>query len=910
MVPLTGNVPRQALPQFDQGRVAASFPLTSMRMYLKPSNIQQAALQQLLADQQNPASPDFHQWLTPEQYADRFGASPHDVAKMTAWLTSRGFQVQAVARGRTFIFFSGTAQQVERAFQTEIHRFVVNGKAHFANTANPSVPAAFADLVRGIQGLHDFRLKPRSIKAATPLSGPGSPQFTVGGVHYIAPDDFATIYDVTPLYSSNIEGAGQKLVVVGQTDIDMSDIQAFRSRYNLPVNDPQKILPQGETDPGISQDDLPEADLDLEWSGAVARGATILFVYSSDVFNSLSDAIDNNYAPVISMSYGLCEPSDLVDLPTFQQLAQQANSQGITWLVAAGDAGAADCEDQSPAVAQTGLAIDSPGAIPEVTAMGGTEFMDTSGAYWGSTNTANSASALQYIPERAWNDTALRDVLRAGGGGASVFFPKPLWQTGPGVPDDGARHVPDLAISSSADHDGYEVYTSGSLQTYGGTSVAAPTMAGIVALLNQYLASSSAQSPGGVGNINPTLYRMAQNSQTLTAAQRPFHDVTSGNNIVPCLVGSPNCTTGSLGYSAGPGYDQATGLGSPDANNFVHQWTNVLNAPSGSAVVPSISQNPVFEQSPDSQGLRWTFTLTLNEEAGIATTLTAFTINGQPQNVVTGFGSASIPAGGSISTSLGFKTLNVPTTVVFGFNGVDASGQTWSQQLSIPFETLQAPLVVGGVSNAASGQVAAAPGMVVSVYGTALGDFAQPAGTLPLPNYLAGFEAYINAVQLPLYYVSPNQVNLQIPYETPLGQQTLTVGNPYTNVNFTINVTAAAPGIFMTNGYVSAPFSSVQRGQTTTLFITGEGKVFPSLPTGTSPSPSTPLDQLPQPVLAYKMTVANQPATIDFIGIPPGLVGVTQINYTVPADAPLGDQPVVVTVGGVASQTAKLTITQ
>ena len=903
MAVLGGHVPREALPQFDRGPVAASFSIPAMTMYLKPSNVQQAALQQFLADQQNPSAPNFHQWLTPEQYADRFGVSQNDVAKITAWLESQGFQVQSVARSRTFIYFSGTAQQAERAFQTDIHRFVVNGKTHFANTSNPSVPAAFADLVREIHGLHDFRLKARAVKSAA------APEYTTAsGTHHIVPDDFATIYDVAPLYSAGIDGTGQSLVVVGQTDIDLTDIEAFRSKYNLPANDPQKVLVRRQQNPGISQDDLPEADLDLEWSGAVARNATITFVYSGDVFTSVTDAIDNAYAPVISMSYGLCEPSDLVDLPTFQQLAQQANSEGITWLAASGDAGAADCEDQYPAVAQTGLAIDIPGAVPEVTSMGGTEFSEQGGSYWSSTNTANSASALKYMPERAWNDTVLDGSLSAGGGGTSIFFPKPVWQTGPGVPNDNFRHVPDLAISSSADHDGYEVYTSGGFQVYGGTSMAAPTMAGILTLLNQYLVSSGAQKQAGVGNINPTLYRMAQNTPSA------FHDVMLGNNIVPCLVGSPNCTTGSMGYSAGSGYDQATGLGSPDAYNFVHSWTDPSNTPvaAGSAVVPSIDQNPVFEQAPDSQGNRWAFTITLNEEAGIATTLTAFTINGQQQDLVTDFGSAAIPADGSVSTSLGIKTLAVPTTVVFGFNGKDADGRTWSQQLTVPFNAAQTPLVVGGVSNAASGEVVVAPGELVSVYGTAMGDIAQLAGTLPLPDYLAGFEAYMSNVTnpLPLYYVSPNQVNLQIPYETPLGPQTLTVGNPYVNVNFTINVTPAGPGIFMTNGHVSAPFSSAKRGQITTLFITGEGQVTPSLPTGTSPDPSTPLTRLPKPRLSYSMTVANENATIDFIGIPSGLVGVTQINYTVPADAPLGDQPVVVTVGGIASQTAKLTITQ
>ena len=168
----------------------------------------------------------------------------------------------------------------------------------------------------------------------------------------------------------------------------------------------------------------------------------------------------------------------------------------------------------------------------------------------------------------------------------------------------------------------------------------------------------------------------------------------------------------------------------------------------------------------------------------------------------------------------------------------------------------------------------------------------------------------MNGVTASLYYVSPDQVNLQIPYETQPGYATLTVGNPYANVNYTIKVVPAAPGIFTDNGFVFPPFSSAKRGVETALYITGEGQVSPALADGTTPSSTTPTNQLPKPVLPVTVTVANLPATIDFIGIPPGLVGVTQINYVVPAAAPLGAQPVVVTVGTAATPAAMLTVTQ
>jgi uncharacterized protein (TIGR03437 family) len=344
--------------------------------------------------------------------------------------------------------------------------------------------------------------------------------------------------------------------------------------------------------------------------------------------------------------------------------------------------------------------------------------------------------------------------------------------------------------------------------------------------------------------------------------------------------------------------------------NLVHQWNS--QPPPGSSVVPSLDQNPVFEQAADSQGNRWSFKITLAEEAGVATTLTDFTIDGVSygSEIAALFGTAAIAARGSITAPYGFAALAVPKTVTFGFAGVDAGGRQWSTALSVPFSGPQTQLTVAGISNAATGVAAFAPGMLLSVYGTALGDFAQSAAAIPLPQYLAGFEAMVNNVPAPLYYVSPNQVNVQIPYETQPGAATLMLGNPYQNVNYNFQVQAAAPGIFtLPDGSVN-PSSSARVGDTVTLFITGEGQVRPSLSTGATPSPRTPLTQLPQPRLPVMVTVGNVAATIKFIGIPSGLVGVTQINFVIPTGLAAGPQPVVATVGTAASPGAKITITQ
>ena len=451
---LSGHLPPKAKAEDDRGRVAPSLQLTYVTLMLAQSEAQQADLDQLLADQQNPDSPNYHRWLTPEEYAQRFGVSQDDMGKITGWLEGQGLTIAAVARARNWIAVNGDAAAIESAFQTEIHEYgIPNGETHFANSVEPSVPAALAGVVRTIRGLNNFRMKPASrIKRRNPEAAQSgnpslNPRNTSRGEHFLAPNDIATIYNVTPLYTAGVNGSGQSLVIPGQTRINVSDVQNFRSNFGLPVNTPQTLLVPNAQDPGISSGDQDESNLDLEWSGAVARNAKIIFVYSSDVMEAVQYAIDQNLAPVVSQSYGLCEPeTGRSDALAFRALAKQANALGITWLAASGDSGGADCNDaQNP-----GLAVDLPAAIPEVTGLGGTEFQEGSGTYWNAQNDSTGASALSYIPETTWNDGSFDGDPSAGGGGASKFFTKPTWQTGPGVPNDNARDVPDVSLSSSA----------------------------------------------------------------------------------------------------------------------------------------------------------------------------------------------------------------------------------------------------------------------------------------------------------------------------------------------------------------------------------------------------------------------------------------------------------------------------
>ena len=265
-IALSGHIHAAVTPENDQGVVDPAVILPRVTLVLKPSPAQQSDLDQLLANQQNPVSPDYHRWLTPEQFAERFGVSQDDVDRMVQWLADQHLTVVGVARGRSWIAASGTAAAVQIAFGAEIHHYLVEGQRHFANATQPTIPAAFQGIVGAIHGLHDFRMKP-AMRAATIV-----PDYTsTSGHHYLAPDDLATIYNIKPLYSSGLTGSGQKLAIVGQTRVDLADVRQFRTYFNLPANDPQLLLVPNSPDPGTSQNDLGEANLDLEWSGAVAR---------------------------------------------------------------------------------------------------------------------------------------------------------------------------------------------------------------------------------------------------------------------------------------------------------------------------------------------------------------------------------------------------------------------------------------------------------------------------------------------------------------------------------------------------------------------------------------------------------------------------------------------------------------
>src|SRR5216684_195225 len=263
-----GTAPPLAQAQFDQGRTDPSQGLHGVSLTFRLSPAQQGDLDNLLREQQDPSSPNYHKWLAPEQYAERFGMTQNDLAKVTAWLQSQGLKVDSISRNRTEVSFSGTVGQIEYALRTEIHNYSINGEQHFANATDVALPAAFSAQVLSVRGLDDFRPKPRLRKAA--------PRFTSNqsGNHFLIPGDFATIYDLPGAY----KGTGLSIAVVGQTAISNSDIDAFRSAAGLSVNDPNVVLVPGTGTLTHFTGDETEADLDLEWSNAIAPSATIQYV--------------------------------------------------------------------------------------------------------------------------------------------------------------------------------------------------------------------------------------------------------------------------------------------------------------------------------------------------------------------------------------------------------------------------------------------------------------------------------------------------------------------------------------------------------------------------------------------------------------------------------------------------------
>jgi subtilase family serine protease len=717
--PIPGSQNALARVATDLGRMPANTPVNGVTLRFNRSAAQEAALDALIQAQQNPASPLYHQWLTPDQFAARFGMSQSDIAKVEDWLQQQGFVIDSVSRSNTAIRFSGTVGQVESAFATQMHYFQVNGEKHFAPSTALSVPSAIAGVVADVQNLSDFRPHPDHI---IPRKSFTSAQ--TGDV-FFAPPDIVTTYDIQPLYSGGVNGAGQTIVIAGQSEVALSDIEAFESASGLTKKDPNIVLVPGTGNSTVSSGDESESDLDLEWSGAMAPGATIDFVYvgSSNTFSTFDAAayaIDEGLGNIISMSYSICELDPYVTsayISAEEAIYKQATTQGQTVLSASGDEGSTGCygdTNLTTTADQEQLAVSYPASSAYITAVGGTEIASefSSGGssvsqYWnaasGSTDLVSSAKS--YIPEVAWNDDAANaqyasqsgtpcsetsPCLSASGGGASTLVAQPSFQTnyftatGEANPSSAHRLVPDISFYASPEQPGYLYCTSdqsawgqgqqascsngfrdnstGDLTVAGGTSFGTPIFAGMLALLNQY-----GKYVSGQGEINATLYGLAANS-TIYAAD--FHDVTTGNN--DCLAGSGNCASGNVGYSAGTGYDEVTGLGSIDLAKLANDWAKVAPAApaltgtsvtvSAANATPQVNTNDIFTITvSDSSGNPVTTgTVTLQVDVGVCVPSSGY---GDTTCGGTTVSNQSLNSSGVITYTANFTTQGMHTIV-------------------------------------------------------------------------------------------------------------------------------------------------------------------------------------------------------------------------------------------------------
>ena len=724
MSTLKGSLHPLAQPRFDAGRVPSDTRLNGMTIVFNRSAAQQADLEALLAAQQNPSSPLFHKWLTPEQYAARFGMNQADIDSVSLWLQQQGFSVDSVARSKNMVHFSGSVGQVEMAFQTQMHYYNVEGAKHFAPSTELSLPAAIAPTVAAVMNLSDFRPKPQYI----PLSRTrGAFTSSISGSVFFAPGDIKVVYDMTPLVSGGNDGTGQSLVVVGQSYVNVSDIANFQSAAGLPNKPPTLVLVPGSgTGTTTVAGDEGESDLDLEWSSAMAPGANVFFVYTGSdtqnfsVFDSIQYAVDQKLGNIISVSYGACESGiSQTEATALETSMSQAATQGQTIISASGDQGSTACfienppqGNDPPLATQEALAVSYPASSAYVTGVGGTEIsaadnVDTNSTYWDAQTSSDIlTSAKIYIPEVAWNDEAFlianqSSGLSASGGGASALFAKPSWQTGvPGIPNDSKRDVPDVALYSSPSFPGYLYCTSdqsdwspasGStaaqaascnsgfrdsstkdLTIAGGTSFAAPIFAGMMAIINQKSGYTTGQ-----GLINPKLYTLASNSATYAAA---FHDVTSGNN--ECLAGTTFCSTTSgstTSFTTNAGYDLVTGLGSVDLNALATAWTASTTSPiATSTTVAASSLTPALNAND-------TFTITVASSTGstVPTGTVAITVDG-----TTATGSPfTLTANGTYAEILSFTVAGAHTVVAQYSGDATHAPSTGALTVTVPGST-------------------------------------------------------------------------------------------------------------------------------------------------------------------------------------------------------------------------------
>ncbi len=546
-------------------RAGDSDPNAPLAMQIRFALRHKADLERLLADQQNQATPSYHKWLKTGEFIKRFGPAKPEVSAVSDWLSEEGFKVTNVSAGS--LEFSGSVEQAQRTFAVKIARFG-NGDA-FANTGDPYIPVRFANVIGSVTGM-DNMVHAAPVSQAT--NGSFAPNAIISGSQAFGPSDFQTFYDDNP--SPGRDGAGDCIAIVGTSDFLDASMSAFTDQFGLPPISYTRVV--HGTNPGINGADV-EAELDLQWTHAAAPGAAIVFHLGGYVVDDITGAVNDNQCGAISISYGFCGPSAAFINGVIHPLFQQAAAQGQSVFVSSGDQGAAGLGYDpvtNSCVAGASPSVNEMSADPDVTSVGGTQFKPT---FAGDNDQG-------YTIESAWND-----VSGAGGGGASQIFSKPDYQTGPGVPNDNARDVPDVSMMASPNAPGaffgHDMNGNGQVVCcVGGTSLSAPLWAGFSRNLAEIVGQTR------LGNLNTVIYQLANQNY----AGAGFHDVTIGNNGY----------NGLPGFNAGPDYDQATGWGTVDFEVFADAVNALLNPNSTPTptTTPTVTPTPTPSPTPTPNG--------------------------------------------------------------------------------------------------------------------------------------------------------------------------------------------------------------------------------------------------------------------------------------------------------------------
>ncbi|MGA8087884.1 MAG: Ig-like domain repeat protein [Terracidiphilus sp.] len=1100
LVRLEGNTPPAAIAQNDRGRVSSDLRMDGLILVLRRSPEQQAAFDAFVESQYDATSSNYHHWLEPQEVGEKFGPAPADIATVCSWLSSHGLSVDGVSKDRMTIRFSGSAAQVEGTFHTVIHNLMVKGEPHISNMSDPQIPMALEPVVLGPKALHNFIPRPlhrtgskvvlnqetgKWERVATGNATSLNPRPEMGfgcgtncQIEDVAPYDFAAIYNVLPLWTaaSPIDGTGQTIAIAGRSDVRASDVATFRSTFGL-TGGAFNLIKNG-TDPGFctgtsgncTLDDQIENALDVEWSGAVAKGATVDLVATQQtntndaIYDSAQYVIQNVStlgARILNVSYGLCELFEGTSGNTaYNGLWQSAATQGIAVFVATGDSGSPSCDQGGDAAgtpygAEFGLSVSGIASTPFNTAVGGTDLHWGAAAapYWNATdNSTNGSTAKGYIPEVSWNDSCTNPLslgyfqswatqLRnngysatsptdaesacnfvvtwystiaahtspavdlsiyvdsiGGGGGASNCtssdgstaasctggYAKPSWQSGvTGIPNDNKRDIPDVSFFAGNGLLGSAYLicvsdsgtcvasatstTEPSGEEIGGTSVASPAMAGVMALINQ-----KAGSPQG--NPNSELYVLAGkqtyagcSAETVTASGScSFNDINTGTIAMPCTAGALNCTVSHSGdawgilsgFAAGTGYDEATGLGSLNVANVVNAWSaatgtatatvavaatpstiNVDQTTSVTVTVTGASGTPTGTVTLTGGGYSagagtlasgsYTFTIPANSLSGGSYSLTAH-YSGDPTYAM---------ATGTVSVTVNKLTPTVtvvanPTTVTATVSSVNVSVAVTGAGPT-PTGTIQ--LSGGGYTSALC--TLAAGNCTVTVPSSSLSN-----GSDVLTATYSGDSNYVTAtgsatvtvtVFTPTVTVTPSTSNLarsasltvQIAVAGSNGTPTGSVqlgGGGFTSPVTTLvggNATITIPG-----GNLSAGTDSLTvnySGDTTYVSASGSATVTVTVPTPTVtvvPSVSSLFTNVPLTVTGSVTGMAGTPTgTVTLVGggYSSGAVSLSSGNYsvTIPAGRlSAGSDTLTVTYGGdsnftSASNSAVVTVT-